>query len=841
MAYIGNQPNLQNLVYSGITSADITDFTITNFDISPTAAIDVAKLSANTVTIGSNTVTLGTNSNSIVGLVRLSANTVLANNVDLGAYSTASYAQANAGVLLAQAAFNAQNSTATIANTKFNSSGGTITGSVTINTDLSVGGNVYISGNTTTLNSVDMNVADPLIYMAQGNPSNLNDIGLVGHFTSDHYQHTGIVRDHTDSTWKFFSNVSTEPSTTVNFSEANTIYDSIKVGGLTLSNGTTNGVAYLNASKILTTGSALTFDGTNLGMANSAAVIIGGNVSLYGDALQTVIRGRTTNGTIFQDSTGSEQMRLTSTGLGIGTTSPLGKLDVRSTNGVIGTMNTSTAAVNNTAQITLAPATAFTGAWATGPAVKGLLENASTFATSITINPYNGSTGQFEAARFDSSGNLGLGVTPSGWSSAFKAVELSGGSLNGNSGNMGLSQNAYRGASSWTYTTTTAATLYQTSGGQHYWFNAPSGTAGNAISWTQAMTLDVSGRLLVGATSASSVGNATVAAVGSAVYDGQYSIIAQFSNDTTSAGKGVLLGFNNTSNTGIISPGYGNGTQALAFWTHNGTAWGERMRLDASGNMGIATTSPQFRFVVAQNNAAAAGSLQVSPTINTRGYAGASKYHGGIAFSMHEHTNGYWGSAILSYDDTGSYGSALTFYTSTGSATPSPTERMRLDSSGVLSLSQGQIKFPTSQVASADANTLDDYEEGSWTPRLTGTGGGVYTMGGINAGRYTKVGNLVTVSANIQWTAVTTAYSGNLFIADLPFTAASIRSAGTIGAVSSGISFSTGNSYWVLVIDPGNAGVYIIQNSSTGTGYTHNAPVASSGIIYGFQISYFTS
>jgi hypothetical protein len=120
----------------------------------------------------------------------------------------------------------------TLVDTKFNSSGGVISGTVTITQDLSVTGNIFLAGNTTSISANNININDPLIYLAQNNPSNLNDIGLVGHFTSGNYQHTGIARDHTDGIWKFFSNVSTEPTSTVNFGEANIVYDGVRAGNV---------------------------------------------------------------------------------------------------------------------------------------------------------------------------------------------------------------------------------------------------------------------------------------------------------------------------------------------------------------------------------------------------------------------------------------------------------------------------------------------------------------------------------------------------------------------------------------------------------------------------------
>jgi hypothetical protein len=106
-----------------------------------------------------------------------------------------------------------------------------------------------------------------------------------------------------------------------------------------------------------------------------------------------------------------------------------------------------------------------------------------------------------EKARIDATGNLGLGVTPSAWDSGFQVIENSGGSLwSGSNGAVRLSQNAYY-ATSLKYKNALEASQYVQTSGQHQWYTAPSGTAGNAITFTQAMTLDASGNLLVGTTS----------------------------------------------------------------------------------------------------------------------------------------------------------------------------------------------------------------------------------------------------------------------------------------------------------------------------------------------------
>jgi len=72
---------------------------------------------------------------------------------------------------------------------------------------------------------------------------------------------------------------------------------------------------------------------------------------------------------------------------------------------------------------------------------------------------------------------------------------------------------------------------------------------------------------------------------------------------------------------------------------------------------------------------------------------------------------------------------------------------------GCLQLSSG-INFPATQVASSDANTLDDYEEGTFTPTVSSVGGTgiVYVAGVSDAGKYTKIGNLVRFTVNLSGT-----------------------------------------------------------------------------------------
>jgi hypothetical protein len=168
-----------------------------------------------------------------------------------------------------------------------------------------------------------------------------------------------------------------------------------------------------------------------------------------------------------------------------------------------------------------------------------------------------------ERMRIDASGNLGLGVTPRAWNSAGRAIELGrvGSSIfsfQGSGSGAILTSNAFYNGGGWKYANTDVATTYETGEGKHRWFVAPSGTAGNAITFTQAMTLDASGNLLVGTTSVSpGTDNVSGIALGAAGYisitrDGNAS--GQF-NRKTDDGTIILLAQDSTTEGSISVSG----------------------------------------------------------------------------------------------------------------------------------------------------------------------------------------------------------------------------------------------------------------------------------------------
>lgn len=86
-----------------------------------------------------------------------------------------------------------------------------------------------------------------------------------------------------------------------------------------------------------------------------------------------------------------------------------------------------------------------------------------------------------------------------------------------------------------------------------------------------------------------------------------------------------------------------------------------------------------------------------------------------------------------------------------------------------FNLQVGQIAFPATQNPSAGANTLDDYEKGTWTPSIAGSGTAGTPTYVTRVGSYTKIGNRVYFECYVTWTNITGA-TGGLIMTGLPFT-----------------------------------------------------------------------
>jgi hypothetical protein len=262
----------------------------------------------------------------------------------------------------------------------------------------------------------------------------------------------------------------------------------------------------------------------------------------------------------------------------------------------------------------------------------------------------------------DASGNLGLGVTPSAWGSALRVIQGPNSDFVFTGRYPYILSNGFFDTS-WKYVNSEGASFYVQAAGQHQWFNAPSGTAGNAISFTQAMTLNASGNLSLGNTNDTYKldvtgtgrfsGNSTLLTLRSdagtkAVFEttrtfgvnrnfqiavdeyaeGQFTITPS----TTQGGSGyttpifklaasgaATFSSSVTATTGLTVGSLGSGSDAIITLATNasgsprtiyykastatinftGTGGTDLMTLTNGGNLGIGTTSPSARLNIA--------------------------------------------------------------------------------------------------------------------------------------------------------------------------------------------------------------------------------------------------
>ena len=286
-------------------------------------------------------------------------------------------------------------------------------------------------------------------------------------------------------------------------------------------------------------------------------------------------------------NTTTEGMRLdTSCNLGIGTASPAYKLDVAESGAPTSTNTFSVARISGSDSVAndltlLGPNTSQIRIKFGDPESATIGEVGYNHSTNSLRFVTNGAM----AGVFDSSVNLGLGVTPSAWAVLTSALQVKQSSLVSESNDqLYLSANAFFDGS-WKYIASDIASQYYQAAGAHVWRTAPSGTAGNTISFTQAMTLDASGNLGIGTTSPG------------VKLDVQSSAsLARFRNNTSSATTSYITVVNaNNSSNGLVMAHINDGTgyfgtqnnAALRFVTNDT----ERARITSGGDLLVGTTN----------------------------------------------------------------------------------------------------------------------------------------------------------------------------------------------------------------------------------------------------------
>jgi hypothetical protein len=196
-------------------------------------------------------------------------------------------------------------------------------------------------------------------------------------------------------------------------------------------------------------------------------------------------------------------------------------------------------------------------------------------------------------------------------------------------------------------------------------------------------------------------------------------------------------------------------------------------RVTFAGASGLLSDSANLVFDgsnLSVNTTSAFASLTTSRSPGSAGQVNAQ-----IAMTHASATTGYYISTIRGASTNEPEG--LTFK-------ENATERMRIDSDGNVTLQKNisvgaatpttsgtGITFPATQSASSNANTLDDYEEGTWTPVLAGSTSTTGQSYAIQAGRYTKIGNICIAFFDAEL-ANAGVLVGNAQINGLPFSSA---------------------------------------------------------------------
>ena len=376
---------------------------------------------------------------------------------------------------------------------------------------------------------------------------------------------------------------------------------------------------------LVTNGSFLQINGSanvNLMVANSSIA----NATSTGLAVTGALSN--TTGANFATSSGS---------VGIGTSSPAALLDV---NGFMRSIALGTPPASGAGlELFYTSSTGYVQAYNRGTsAYNALFLSGSTVSTLI---------GGATAMIVDASGNLGLGVTPSAWSGGWKAYQVGVASLACYDPNNDtrLSSNNYETSVGSKYIESDFASMFRQSQGQHQWYNAPSGTAGNAITFTQAMTLDASGNLMVGTTTANgkiSLYGTTASTATSIDGTGRYKAFELYDSGVRKAY------FNNDQTNTITSLNTAYGT--LTF----GTGDTERARIDTSGNLLVGTT-----------NTNPVGNRVNGNFVNAVGGLNIRGATGNTALGL----NATSGTHIAFYTDNGSAAVSAGTITSNGSAT----------------------------------------------------------------------------------------------------------------------------------------------------------------------------
>jgi hypothetical protein len=264
------------------------------------------------------------------------------------------------------------------------------------------------------------------------------------------------------------------------------------------------------------------------------------------------------------------------------------------------------------------------------------------------------------------------------------------------------------------------------------------------------------------------------------------------------------------ANTGLYSPG----ADQLALAT-GGTG---QVFVNGSGNLGVGTLNATNAAgkIHSRADGDEAKSLLVLQNRDTGGSAGGAINFVNGAVDLSDNRYSYIRGIVTGAGENGNH---LVFGTNANGQAPSEQLRITSDRYVRLASGTGGIQFGGDTAA---ANALDDYEEGTFTPTVTGSstaGTGTYNTNG-QVGRYTKIGNRVSFTIYVNWSAHTG--TGNLRVSGLPFTSNSAANAFNAVALYAGALTYTGP---MLQAYFGAASTTIIIGQMTAAGVASGVPM----------------
>lgn len=266
-----------------------------------------------------------------------------------------------------------------------------------------------------------------------------------------------------------------------------------------------------------------------------------------------------------------------------------------------------------------------------------------------------------------------------------------------------------------------------------------------------------------------------------------------------------------------------NAASDLVFSTWDGSAFGSRVTIEHSGNVGIGTNAPTDPLTIHNG----------TPSIafkDTSSNGEAFWQLDGVEMKFFNKSSG--GDMVF-----GTANNTRWKMLAAGHLVPNNQHAYDIGGTNaeVRNIYAQGISFASNAHAGGMASELlDDYETGTWTPLITTTTGNAATMSNAT-GYYTKVGRLVTAHGTAAASSGANG-SGNTIISGFPFALIGGTNRRAVGALGAMNGAGTDSADLRLVMDPGNTFVYIIKQA--GQSYSHAAGMNSAVTIYGFHITY---